>query len=184
MADGLDKKRGRPSTLETAARRTQIVRLSALGYRQQEVADRVGCSVSTVNTHLQKAKKELAEKRIDEMTVNVNRELVAVNALIEEAYDAWERSKEVLYTDEKDGQTKTRKTAGDVRYLKEVKDLMAQRQKLLGLHDKDARRDPPSRKLTPEQTARMEAILSAAEARQREEARPVEVPYREVGGDG
>ncbi|MGQ9677105.1 MAG: helix-turn-helix domain-containing protein [Chloroflexota bacterium] len=73
-------------------RRAEIARLYARNYTQQEIANQLKLSVSTVNGHIKTIKKRYREMQMDALEAQKGRELLKLDNLEREAWAGYERS--------------------------------------------------------------------------------------------
>lgn len=125
-------------------RRVAVAKYFSYGWNQFQIADKVGTDRSTVSRDLKMLEQRWKKEAVDEIAALKARELIKINNLEREAYDAWEKSKSEKVTKAKkqSGQsesarielsTKLEGTFGDKRYLDTVQWCIDRRCKLLGL---------------------------------------------------
>ena len=101
------------------------------GYSYREIKDEVKAKLNLTSYSLQTVKrdiddllKEWQECRVADMDVNIQLELTRIDAVVKEAWGAWEDSKMM------DGR-------GDPRYLDVINRNLQERRKILGLYAPD-----------------------------------------------
>jgi len=75
-------------------RTAAIHRLDKAGFTQTEIALRIGTSQATVHYHLRKLAEEMRTSRIKDRDANIDRRIAELQLVRQEAWDAWEKSKQ------------------------------------------------------------------------------------------
>jgi len=127
-----------------AQRRVNVAKYFSQGMNQFEIADLVGVERSTVSLDLKALEKQWIEAAVDEIAAYKAQEIIKINNMEREAYEAWEKSKNEKETKSKkqsdltslkktELSIKTESNFGDDKYLKLVQWCIEKRCKLLGL---------------------------------------------------
>lgn len=122
--------------------REQIAALRLRGRTMQQIADAVGISFATVRRELKALVGEWQESAAEDIAAVKARELQKLDAIEEEAWREWERSKEdwIKKSSKKGGgnsdpetKVETGGQCGDPRYLQALLGIQDRRAKILGM---------------------------------------------------
>lgn len=124
-----------------AERRTRATDLYLKGHPQYKIAEILGVAKSTITSDIQAVRKEWQKERLDDFFSARMRELKKLDALENEAWEAWRRSqrnavKRKVKQKENEAderETTTEPQVGDPRFLQVIRDCVERRCKLLGL---------------------------------------------------
>lgn len=113
----------------------EVAKLTARGYRQEEIARRLDLSQSMVSYYLQRLKKTAFELGADELTARRLKVLRELEEVRREAWEAWEKSKEKVELFVIDGEVveHTVETPGDAKYMAAIVKAIESERELLGL---------------------------------------------------
>jgi len=125
-------------------RRIKVAKYFAQGLTQLEIGEKVKVDRSVVSRDLKALEKEWIEAAVDEIAQYKAKEIIKINNMEREAYEAWEKSKREKETKSKKqsgttegGRTevaiKTESNFGDTKYFQVVQWCIDKRCKLLGL---------------------------------------------------
>lgn len=147
------------SPTQSEALDREISRLDIRGYTHAEIAAQLGISRPSVSARL----KKINARAVTERQEHIARERRTLDTALQEALDAWERSKEdaeVVTVERRKGGDKvikrTEGRAGDAAFLQAIVRTSESRRKLLGL-------DAPAKSLGATLTAEQLAALSDEE---------------------
>jgi len=125
-------------------RRIEIAKWFAQGLNQFEIAEKVGVERSTVSRDLKTLEQRWKAEAVDEIAKLKARELIKINNIEREAYEAWENSKaeKIIKSKKQSGGQESGRTEvavrtesifGEKKYLDAIQWCIDKRCKLLGL---------------------------------------------------
>lgn len=155
-------------------RRRRVAGLYLKGMTQEEIAKEVGVDQATVSRDLEMLRERLQWEAVEDVREMRTQELMRLKLIEEEAWDAWERSRDATAEsgDEKEsGEGTKREERNRWRYLEIVLKCSNQRRKLMGLDVEPRPMPSPQREeeMSPEELEQrvrnlLESIQWRAEA--------------------
>lgn len=157
---------------EVVVRRRRVARLFLKGMTQEEAAKELGVDQATVSRDLEALRKQLQWEAAEDVREMRSQELLRLKLIEEEAWEAWERSRDgIAESGDEPGESREgtkREERNRWRYLEIVMKCSNQRRKLMGLDvsPRPMPSPPPKEDMSPEELEqRVNALLESIQYR-------------------